>query len=37
VRDVNELRFDVASYRCIVYCSIGNLEEVLTRELQRLG
>jgi hypothetical protein len=37
VRDVNELRFDVASYRCIVYRSIRDLETLLTRELERLG
>lgn len=36
VRDVSELRFDVASYRCIVYRSIRNLEETLTKELQRI-
>ncbi|MDY7230838.1 hypothetical protein [Hyalangium rubrum] len=37
VRDVKELRFDVASYRCIVYRSIRELETLLTRELERLG
>jgi hypothetical protein len=37
VRDVKELRFDVASYRCIVYRSIRELESLLTRELERLG
>jgi hypothetical protein len=37
VRDVKELRFDVASYRCIVYRSIRDLETLLTRELDRLG
>jgi hypothetical protein len=37
VRDVKELRFDVASYRCIVYRSIRDLETLLTRELERLG
>ncbi|MBU8899442.1 hypothetical protein DRW03_28855 [Corallococcus sp. H22C18031201] len=37
VRDLRELRFDVASYRCLEYRSIRNLEELLTRELQRLG
>ncbi|MCE9672483.1 nucleoside 2-deoxyribosyltransferase [Myxococcus stipitatus] len=36
VRDVRELRFDVASYRCIVYRSIRELETSLTRELARL-
>ncbi|MFY2558144.1 hypothetical protein ACN469_10970 [Corallococcus terminator] len=36
VRDVKELRFDVASYRCIVYRSIRDLESVLSRELERL-
>jgi hypothetical protein len=37
VRDVKELRFDVASYRCIVYRSIRELETLLARELERLG
>jgi hypothetical protein len=37
VRDVKELRFDVAAYRCIVYRSIRELEAMLTRELERLG
>jgi hypothetical protein len=37
VRDVKELRFDVASYRCIVYRSIRDLEALLTRELERLS
>ncbi|MFP2932033.1 hypothetical protein ACLESO_44090 [Pyxidicoccus sp. 3LG] len=37
VRDVRELRFDVASYRCIVYRSIRELETLLSRELERLG
>ncbi|HZI16157.1 MAG TPA: hypothetical protein VE153_37680 [Myxococcus sp.] len=37
VRDVKELRFDVASYRCIVYRSIRELEAQLTRELERLA
>jgi len=37
VRDVKELRFDVASYRCITYKSIRDLESLLTRELERLG
>jgi hypothetical protein len=37
VRDVKELRFDVASYRCIIYRSIRDLETLLTRELERLG
>ncbi|WP_342381527.1 hypothetical protein NVS55_18025 [Myxococcus stipitatus] len=36
VRDVKELRFDVASYRCIVYRSIRELETLLTRELERM-
>ncbi|AKQ66975.1 hypothetical protein A176_003887 [Myxococcus hansupus] len=36
VRDVSELRFDVASYRCIVYRSIRELETLLAKELQRL-
>jgi hypothetical protein len=37
VRDLKELRFDVASYRCIIYKSIRDLETLLTRELERLG
>lgn len=37
VRDVKELRFDVASYRCIVYRSIRELETLLSRELERLA
>ncbi|WP_257445961.1 nucleoside 2-deoxyribosyltransferase [Archangium lipolyticum] len=37
VRDVKELRFDVASYRCLVYKNIRDLESQLTREMQRLG
>jgi hypothetical protein len=37
VRDVKELRFDVASYRCIIYRSIRELEAALTRELERLS
>jgi hypothetical protein len=37
VRDVKELRFDVASYRCIAYRSIRDLEALLSRELERLG
>jgi hypothetical protein len=37
VRDIKELRFDVASYRCIIYKSIRDLETLLTRELERLG
>ncbi|ABF86080.1 hypothetical protein MXAN_3123 [Myxococcus xanthus DK 1622] len=36
VRDVKELRFDVASYRCIVYRNIRELEQSLTKELQRM-
>ncbi|MCP3104986.1 nucleoside 2-deoxyribosyltransferase [Myxococcus sp. K15C18031901] len=36
VRDVRELRFDVASYRCIVYRNIRELETMLSRELARL-
>jgi len=34
VRDVKELRFDVAASRCLVYKSIRDLEQLLTRELQ---
>ncbi|WP_163997418.1 hypothetical protein [Pyxidicoccus caerfyrddinensis] len=37
VRDLKELRFDVASYRCIIYRSIRELETLLARELERLG
>jgi hypothetical protein len=37
VRDVKELRFDVASYRCIVYRNIRELETLLARELGRLA
>ncbi|PTL85798.1 hypothetical protein [Vitiosangium sp. GDMCC 1.1324] len=37
VRDVNELKFDVAGHRCLVYRSIRELEVMLSRELQRLG
>jgi hypothetical protein len=37
VRDVKELRFDVAAYRCIIYRSIRELETLLTRELERLA
>lgn len=37
VRDVKELRFDVASYRCIVYHSIRELETLLARELERMA
>ena len=37
VRDLKELRFDVASYRCIAYRSIRELESLLARELERLG
>ena len=37
VRDVKELRFDVSSYRCLVYRNIRHLEEVLTQELRRIA
>ncbi|MEW5740772.1 MAG: hypothetical protein AB1938_17725 [Myxococcota bacterium] len=37
VRDVKELRFDVASYRCLVYRNIRDLETLLTRELATLS
>lgn len=37
VRDVKELRFDVASYRCLVYRNIRDLETLLARELATLG
>lgn len=36
VRDVKELRFDVQGYRCLVYGSIRQLEQLLTTELARL-
>lgn len=36
VRDVKELKFDVASYRCVVYSSIRDLEARLAQELERL-
>jgi hypothetical protein len=36
VRDVRELRFDVSSYRCLVYRNIRHLEELLTAELKRI-
>ncbi|MEZ4401544.1 MAG: hypothetical protein R3B06_16080 [Kofleriaceae bacterium] len=36
VRDVKELRFDVAGHRCLVYQSIRHLEDLLTAELRRL-
>lgn len=37
VRDVKELKFDVAGYRCVVYRNIRDLETQLSRELQHLG
>lgn len=37
VRDVNDLRFDVKAYRCLVYKSIRDLEQSLTRELSLLS
>ncbi len=36
VRDVNELRFDVKPYRCLVYRSIRELESLLSTELKAL-
>jgi hypothetical protein len=36
VRDVKELKFDVQSYRCLVYGNIRQLEQQLTKELERL-
>ena len=36
VRDVKELRFDVQGYRCLVYASIRQLEQLLAAELARL-
>lgn len=36
VRDVKELRFDVAAHRCLVYRSIRDLEGLLTAELGRV-
>ncbi|HZH14087.1 MAG TPA: hypothetical protein VE057_06975 [Archangium sp.] len=37
VRDLKELKFDVAAYRCLVYRNIRDLENQLSRELQHLG
>lgn len=37
VRDVKELKFDVAGHRCLIYKSIRELETQLSRELQHLG
>jgi hypothetical protein len=37
VRDIKELKFDVAGYRCLVYKNIRDLETQLSRELQHLG
>ncbi len=37
VRDLKELKFDVAGHRCLVYRNIRDLESQLTRELQHLG
>lgn len=37
VRDLKELKFDVAAYRCLIYGSIRDLENQLTRELRHLG
>jgi hypothetical protein len=37
VRDLKELKFDVAAYRCLVYRNIRDLETQLSRELQHLG
>lgn len=37
VRDVKELKFDVQSYRCLVYGNIRQLEQLLSKELERLA
>ncbi|MFY0567665.1 hypothetical protein ACN28E_28090 [Archangium lansingense] len=37
VRDLKELKFDVAAYRCLVYRNIRDLETQLSRELQHFG
>ncbi|MFL5356456.1 hypothetical protein [Archangium sp.] len=37
VRDIKELKFDVAGYRCLIYKNIRDLETQLSRELQHLG
>jgi hypothetical protein len=37
VRDVDHLKFDVRSHRCLVYKKIQDLEESLTSELEKLG
>jgi hypothetical protein len=37
VRDIRELKFDVAGYRCLIYKNIRDLETQLSRELQHLG
>lgn len=36
VRDVKELKFDVAATRCLIYSSIRELEKMLTRELEHI-
>jgi hypothetical protein len=36
VSDTSELKFDVQGHRCLIYKSIRNLEEILTRELDQL-
>jgi hypothetical protein len=36
-RDAAQLRFDVQSQRCLLYASIRDLEEKLTRELRQLN
>jgi nucleoside 2-deoxyribosyltransferase len=36
VRDTNDLKFDVKAQRCIVYTSIKQLEELLSKELKVL-
>jgi hypothetical protein len=36
VRDIKELKFDVAASRCLVYGSIRDLEKMLTTELSHL-
>jgi hypothetical protein len=37
VRDLKELMFDVAAYRCLIYRNIRDLETQLSHELRHLG
>jgi TIR domain-containing protein len=36
IKDHHELKFDVRGQRCLIYTSIRNLEELLTKELENL-